>query len=55
MLKTTRYDEWTDTALTLHMVSQMLGKAKLTRMDPQPEWQHIVLQLTAGGWPLTNR
>ncbi|MCD7897387.1 MAG: DUF5996 family protein [Planctomycetaceae bacterium] len=44
-----RYDEWTDTALTLHLVSQMLGKVKLVRMAPQPEWNHIVLYLTADG------
>lgn len=25
------YNEWTDTALTLHLVLQMLGKAKLSR------------------------
>ncbi len=44
-----RYDEWTDTALTLHLVSQMLGKVKLVRMAPQPEWNHIVLYLTPDG------
>lgn len=45
-----RYNEWTDTALTLHLVAQMLGKTKLSRMDPQAEWNHIVLQVTSDGF-----
>ncbi|MDF9824146.1 hypothetical protein M2475_000496 [Breznakia sp. PF5-3] len=45
-----KYSEWKDTALTLHLISQMLGKAKLTRMEPQPEWNHTLLQLNADGF-----
>ncbi len=44
-----RYSEWSDTALMLHLVSQMLGKTKLARLEPQPEWEHVLLQLTADG------
>ena len=45
-----RYSEWRETALTLHMISQMLGKTKLSRMEPQPQWNHIVLSLTPSGF-----
>lgn len=44
------YNQWTDTALTLHLVLQMLGKAKLSRMVPQPEWNHVLLSLTPEGF-----
>lgn len=49
-MKVLNYSEWKDTALTLHLISQMLGKAKLTRMEPQPQWNHTLLQLTADGF-----
>ncbi|MGI6154003.1 MAG: DUF5996 family protein [Christensenellaceae bacterium] len=45
-----KYNEWEDTALTLHLVAQMLGKVKVARMDPQPEWNHIVLHMTPEGF-----
>lgn len=32
------YGEWRDTCDTVHMLLQMMGKAKLQSMDPQPEW-----------------
>ncbi|WP_066645338.1 DUF5996 family protein [Christensenella timonensis] len=43
------YDTWTDTAYTLHMIAQMMGKVKLVRMPAQPEWGHIVLHFTPQG------
>lgn len=45
-----RYSEWRDTAVTLHMVLQMLGKTMLVWMEPQPEWHHMVLQITSEGF-----
>ena len=44
------YSDWKDTATGIHMVTQMMGKTKLARLDPQPEWNHIVLELTAQGF-----
>lgn len=43
------YDKWTDTAYTLHMIAQMMGKVKLVRCPAQPEWGHIVLYFTPQG------
>ena len=37
------YGEWRDTCDTVHMLLQMMGKAKLQSMDPQPEWKQVVL------------
>ncbi|MDR2869020.1 MAG: DUF5996 family protein [Deferribacteraceae bacterium] len=45
-----KYSEWRETALTLHLILQMLGKVKLERMQPQPEWNHALLQLTPYGF-----
>ena len=45
-----RYSEWKDTALVLHLVMQMMGKVMLARMEPQPEWRHIVLDAGADGF-----
>ena len=36
------YGEWRDTCDTVHMLLQMMGKAKLQSMDPQPEWKQAV-------------
>lgn len=44
------YSEWKDTALTLHQLSQMLGKTKLAWLEPQPEWNHSLLQINADGF-----
>ena len=49
-MKNINFNDWSDTATILHMVTQMMGKAKLTRMEPQPQWQQILLQLTAEGF-----
>lgn len=49
MVKTVNYDQWSETAYTLHMIAQMMGKVKLVRMPAQPEWGHVVLELTPQG------
>jgi hypothetical protein len=38
------------TKKTLHLVTQMLGKAKLALLPPQPEWLHARLLLDAHGF-----
>ena len=37
------YKEWAETKKTLHMIVQMLGKARLAMSPPQPEWFHARL------------
>jgi Family of unknown function (DUF5996) len=44
------YEEWAPTKKTLHMVSQMIGKAKLALVPPQPEWLHARLELDGHGF-----
>ncbi len=44
------YAAWAPTKKTLHMVAQMLGKAKLALAPPQPEWWHTRLFLDAHGF-----
>jgi Family of unknown function (DUF5996) len=44
------YAEWAPTKKTLHLVAQMLGKAKLALMPAQPEWLHARLLLDAHGF-----
>jgi hypothetical protein len=44
------YAEWAPTKKTLHLVTQMLGKAKLALLPPQPEWLHGRLLLDARGF-----
>ena len=44
------YGEWRDTCDTVHMLLQMMGKAKLQSMDPQPEWKQVVLDADANGF-----
>jgi hypothetical protein len=44
------YREWAPTAKTLHLVTQMVGKARLGLAPPQPEWAHASLYLGARGF-----
>ena len=44
------YADWAATRRTLHMVAQMVGKAKLALAPPQPEWLHACLPLDARGF-----
>lgn len=43
------YPDWRDTADTLHMFLQLIGKVKLERCDKRPEWAHARLFLTIDG------
>jgi hypothetical protein len=45
-----KYSEWKDTAIIVHIITQMMGKVKLSRMEAQPEWAHILLSLTSDGF-----
>lgn len=49
-MRVLQYNEWKETALTLHLVTQMLGKVKVKRMTPQPEWYHSLLYVTSDGF-----
>ena len=44
------YEEWAPTKKTLHLVTQMLGKAKLALVPARPEWLHVPLLLDARGF-----
>ena len=44
-----RYADWAPTRRTLHMVSQMVGKARLALVPPRPEWLHAGLFLDPRG------
>jgi hypothetical protein len=45
-----KYSEWRDTAETIHLLLQMMGKVKLSHMEAQPEWNHVLLLLTPRGF-----
>ncbi|MCL2492153.1 MAG: DUF5996 family protein [Coriobacteriia bacterium] len=49
-METIGYGKWRETADTLHMIAQMMGKVKLEKMSPQPEWNHSLLYITARGF-----
>lgn len=49
-MKANNYKCWQETAHVLHMITQMMGKVKLTKIPPQPEWQHTLLPLTTDGF-----
>lgn len=44
------YEEWAPTKKTLHMCTQMLGKARLALAPPQPQWLHSCLYLSPRGF-----
>ncbi len=44
------YGEWKETARLVHMSLQMAGKVKVEKMAPQPEWNHVLLNLTPPGF-----
>jgi len=43
------FDSWADTARTVHLYTQMLGKTKLALSPAQPEWLHASLDVGARG------
>ncbi|MCL1939726.1 MAG: DUF5996 family protein [Desulfovibrionaceae bacterium] len=49
-MKVFKYSEWSETAKTLHMILQMIGKVKLSLMPAQPEWRQVLLYPTARGF-----
>lgn len=44
------YRTWRGTCDALHMLTQMMGKVKLEILDPQPEWQQVVLEAAPNGF-----
>lgn len=44
------FSQWADTATTMHMILQMMGKVKLVQMHAQPEWNHALLYPTPNGF-----
>ncbi|TWT25151.1 DUF5996 family protein [Planomicrobium sp. CPCC 101110] len=45
-----KYSEWKDTKITLHLLSQILGKIRLEVANQEPQWAHVMLPLTADGF-----
>ena len=43
------WDEWKDTADTLHMWTQIVGHTRLALCPPQNHWWHVTLYVTARG------
>jgi hypothetical protein len=43
------YDEWSDTATTLHMWTQIIGKIRMARTPPVNHWWHVPLYVTSRG------
>ncbi|WP_244150686.1 DUF5996 family protein [Exiguobacterium profundum] len=44
------HSDWHDTKLTLHLISQLLGKIRLQLAPPEPQWGHVSLPLTVNGF-----
>lgn len=44
-----RYDDWADTAATLHMWTQIVGKIRMVKSPPINHWWHVTLYVTARG------
>lgn len=45
-----KHSEWQDTKLTLHLLSQILGKLRLETAQQEPQWAHVMLTLTVDGF-----
>jgi len=43
------WDEWKDTADTLHMLTQIVGHTRLALCAPRNHWWHVVFYVTARG------
>ena len=43
------YASWTDTLATLHMEMQILGKVRVALSEPELEFAHVALHVTARG------
>ena len=44
-----KYDEWSDTARTLHMWTQVIGKIRMAKAPPVNHWWHVTLYVTSRG------
>lgn len=49
-MRINQYSQWRESQITLHMILQMMGKTKLNKAPPQPEWGHSLLYMTARGF-----
>ncbi|WP_252311486.1 DUF5996 family protein [Sinobaca sp. H24] len=45
-----KHSDWKDTKRTLHLLSQILGKIRLELAAQEPQWAHVMLSLTPGGF-----
>ncbi|HEX2817528.1 MAG TPA: DUF5996 family protein, partial [Phenylobacterium sp.] len=43
------YDDWADTATTLHMWTQIVGKIRMVLTPPVNHWWHVPLYVSARG------
>jgi hypothetical protein len=43
------YDDWADTAATLHMWTQIVGKVRMVMTPPMNHWWHVPLYVNARG------
>jgi hypothetical protein len=43
------YDDWADTAATLHMWTQIVGKVRMVMTPPMNHWWHVPLYVSARG------
>jgi hypothetical protein len=44
-----KYEEWADTAQTLHMWTQVVGKIRMEKSPPVNHWWHVPLYVTSRG------
>ncbi len=42
--------EWENEKETLHLLSQILGKYKLECSYQEPQWEHVILDITVEGF-----
>ena len=43
------YDDWEPTKAAVHLVAQLMGKAKLALHPKQPHWWHATLRVSTRG------
>ena len=44
------FQEWKETKLTLQLLSQILGKIRLETAPQEPQWEHVMLEVTRNGF-----
>lgn len=44
-----KYQDWKDEQLTLHLITQILGKYKIACAYQRPQWEHVTLDITTEG------